>query len=466
MRQLGLALLLLAAITAPSQSEPSAKILSLPGVRASLAISTPFLARRRVRVLVPYSKTYFFLDKGEPYGLAAEYGRELEKWLNQRHGKKPYFIEVAFVPTRRDRLFQDLRDGKGDIAAGNLTITPERAALVDFIKPWGTGVKEVLVTGPSAPTVEALAELGGRELTVRKSSSYYGHLLELNKKLEAEGHKPIKLVAADENLEDEDLMEMIGSGMMPWTIVDLHKAKLWARIYPKLTVHDKLAVHEGGEIAWAIRKNTPQLRKELDQFVASHDMASDFGDGLRSQYLHDGKVVKNAMAPESSAKLKELLVFFRQYGSRYSVDPYMLAAQGFQESAFDQSLKMKSGAVGVMQMMPSTAREELGINDIVTRAEDNIHSAAAYLRFIADKFLNDPAISDNDRVLMALASYNAGPGALQRARAAAKKSGYDPNIWFDNVEHGVAQVAGQEAVQYVGHIYKYYLIYSSVLAKQ
>ncbi len=117
-----------------------------------------------------------------------------------------------------------------------------------------------------------------------------------------------------------------------------------------------------------------------------------------------------------------------------------------------------------MHMKPSTAREELGINDIVTRAEDNIHSAAAYLRYIVKKYINEPEVSDRDRVLMALAAYNGGPGALKRAREDAKKKGFDPNVWFGNVEYGSAAVAGQEPVQYVGHIYKYFLSYSALLS--
>lgn len=143
----------------------------------------------------------------------------------------------------------------------------------------------------------------------------------------------------------------------------------------------------------------------------------------------------------------------------------ILAAQGFQESAFDQKLRMKSGAVGVMQIKPSTAKEELGIPDIVSHAEDNIHSAAAYLHFIIGKYISDPAIADREKVLMALAAYNGGPTALTRARG-RKEKGFDPNVWFDNVEIGSASVSGQEPVQYVGHIYKYFLSYRELLSDQ
>jgi membrane-bound lytic murein transglycosylase MltF len=225
-----------------------------------------------------------------------------------------------------------------------------------------------------------------------------------------------------------------------------------------------LVVNDGGKIAWALRKNTPKLMAEVNAFMAGHRVGTEFGNGLASQYLNDGRIVKNALAPEQTKLLRDLMVYFSQYGDQSEIDPFILAAQGFQESQFNQKLRMKSGAVGVMQMKPSTAKEELGISDIVTRAEDNIHSAAAYLHFIIKKYLNDPGISDRDRVLMALAAYNGGPTALTRARADAKKKGFDPNIWFDNVEYGSAAISGQEPVQYVGHIYKYFLSYKKLLA--
>ncbi len=181
------------------------------------------------------------------------------------------------IPTRRDRLFQELAAGKGDIAAGNLTIMPERSAIVDFTNPGASGVKEVLVTGPSAQSITAIADLGGRQLTVRKSSSYHEHLLELNKHLQGENKPAIKIVPADEALEDEDLLEMVGAGLLPWTVVDLHMAKLWSHIYKNLTVREDVVVHAGGDIAWALRNNMPKLRAELDEFRAVHRIGTKFG---------------------------------------------------------------------------------------------------------------------------------------------------------------------------------------------
>jgi len=222
-------------------------------------------------------------------------------------------------------------------------------------------------------------------------------------------------------------------------------------------------LNEHGEIAWAIRKNCPLLQREIDEFVAVHGR---FTEDLVSEYLHAGNVVRNALAPPEIEKFRQLIGYFKTYGERYAIDPYMLATQAYQESPFDQSLRMKSGAVGIMQMMESTARDELDMDDIVSRAEDNIHAGAKYLRYLVDKYLDGPEISEREKVLMTLAAYNAGPGNLERFREKARQNGLNPNVWFGNVEHGAAAIVGQETVQYVGNIYKYYVVYSTLLSKE
>jgi membrane-bound lytic murein transglycosylase MltF len=462
MRWLFLSVALLVCTPAALRAQAPADTLSLPRTATRSGDLDVMVKRRVVRILVVPSKTFFFLNKADTLGLTAETGQKFEKWITGRHAKPPYDIKVVFVPTRRDRIFEDLVEGKGDIAAANLTITAERSTLVDFAKPWLTGVKEILVTGPSAPAVTSVADLGGKEVMVRKSSSYYTHIVALNARLESENRPAIEIVPADEDLEDEDLLQMVSGGLLPWAVVDAHTAKLWRKILKDLALREDIAFNEGGEIAWAIRKESPQLRRELDQFVTAN---SKFASDLISYYIGDGKVVRNALAPTEIEKFRELLGHFKTYGDRYRIDPYMLAGQAYQESSFNQSLRMKSGAVGIMQMLESTARTELGINDIVTRSEDNIHSGAKYLRYLVDKYLNDPAIAERDKVLMTLAAYNAGPGNLKRFRDKARQGGFDPNVWFGNVENGAAAIVGRETVQYVGNVHKYSVVYSTLLKK-
>ena len=154
---------------------------------------------------------------------------------------------------------------------------------------------------------------------------------------------------------------------------------------------------------------------------------------------------------------------FRKHGPAHNIDATLVAAQGYQESGLDQSRRNPSGAVGIMQIKPSTAGDKaIGIAGVAASADANIEAGAKYLRYMATQYVREPEVSDRDRILMALAAYNAGPGSLKKFRDYAAKHGLDPNVWFGNVEVGAAAVKGFETVQYVGNIYKYHVAYSAL----
>lgn len=418
------------------------------------------LQRRTLRLLVPYSKTLFFVDRGRELGVAAEFGRELETWLNKKHATKSLRIHVAFVPTARDQLIPALIAGRGDAIAGNLTITGDRRAQVDFAAPWMRQVKEIVVGGPGMPKLEKLEDLAGSTVHVRASSSYHEHLVKLNDTLTAKGLKPIVLTPADENLEDEDLLEMVNAGLLPFAIVDDHKAQIWSKVYDRLVMRPDLALSDGGDIAWAIRKDSPQLKAELDAFFATHTSQSSFGATIKRRYYSDGKVVRNAYSEESKARFNDLTSLFVKYGKQFNFDPILIIAQGFQESQLDQTRRSPAGAVGLMQIKPATAAgKPIGIAGVADNADRNVNAGVAYLRYLADTYVADAAITPRNQTLLAFAAYNGGPGNLRKFREQAKQMGLDPNVWFNNVEQGAARVVGRETVQYVSNIYKYYVAY-------
>ena len=412
--------------------------------------------RGRIRILVPPSKTFFFYDKARSLGTAADLGRAFEAWINKKYKLNTFKIHVVFLPTRRDQLFRALNEGYGDIAMGNLTITPERLKQVDFSDPVADKVKEVVVTGPKAPALHKIEDLGGKEIYVRRSSSYHEHLLGLNRRLK----KKIILKAAEEDLEDEDLLEMVNAGLLPLAIVDDHKAEFWAQVFDSIKVRTDLAVNTGGRIASAVRKNSPLLLAELNAFIHSHVKKTGLINVLLQRYLKSTRYVKNATAQKEMQKYHDAMELFKKYGEKYNFDHLMLLAQGYQESGLEQSAKSPRGAVGIMQLLPSTAEgPPISIQDVDTSEENNVHAGVKYLRWLADNFVNDPQIDAKNRTLMVFAGYNAGPGNLRKFRKVAEKSGLDPNIWFGNVEQAAAKVVGRETVHYVANIYKYYIAY-------
>lgn len=425
------------------------------------------LDRRVIRVLTTYSKTFFFITKGQQRGathdIFAAFERSLnaqlakDKKLKQRHLK----VRIIFVPVTRDTLFTALNEGKGDIAAANLTITPSRQQEVAFTEPLYSGIKELLISGPASVQIKSLEDLSGKTVFVRLSSSYYESLAALNARFTEEKRPLIIIKPAPEALEDEDLLEMLNAGLIQLTVVDRHKAIFWKQIFPKIEVHEKIVLRDGGSIAWAVRKNNPKLLAELNDFVKDHRQGSTLGNTLLLRYLKSADYVKNAAAERERRKFLKMVEVFRKYGDRYDVDWLLMAAQGYQESRLDQSVRSHVGAIGVMQVMPKTGKE-LQVGDIKL-LDPNIHAGVKYMRWMIDRYYADEPMTQLDKALFSFASYNAGPARIARLRVETKKRGFDPDIWFGNVENLAAEKIGAETVTYVSNIYKYYIAYRLIL---
>lgn len=423
------------------------------------------LERRLIRVLAPYSRTLYFHDKGRERGLSAELARNFERYINKKYAKRLQKrpVTVVIVPTTRDHLIDDLNKGLGDIVAGNLTETPERLQQADFIAPQDFQTAELVLTGPHAPEIVNLEDLAGKTVHVRKSSSYYDSLSILNKRLESDGKMPIQLIAVPEAIEDEDLMEMLNAGVVDIIIVDDWKAEIWAKVLPKITVTD-LAIRDAGHLGWVFRKQSPGLQEALLDFYVTDVKKHRLIEHNIVSFNKRIKQISNNTADKDWQRFADMLKLFEKYGAQYRFDPMMLAAQGYQESHLKQEARGPSGALGVMQVLPSTGKS-LKVGDI-RQLEPNIHAGAKYLDELMARYFADVDFTDDDRTLFAFASYNAGPGTISRLRKEAVNRGLDPNRWFNNVELLVAEKVGWETTTYVRNIYKYYAAYKLQLEIQ
>jgi membrane-bound lytic murein transglycosylase MltF len=445
--------------TAPAAPKPARMGLAMPDAVLTGDLDG-MIGRRQIRVLVPYSKTFYFVDKGQPRGVSYDALSTFEETLNRKLKTKNLRVHVVFIPTSRDRLLPALAEGKGDVVAANLTITEDRLAVVDFTDPLLTGINEIVVTGPGSPTALTSDDLGRRKIFVRKSSSYWDSLETFNEERKKAGKPEAVLVPAPEQLEDEDLLEMLNAGLIKTVVVDSHKAAFWKQIFPKLVVHGDVALRTGGQIAWAIRKGSPKLKAELNAFIKTHGENSAFGKTVLRKYLKDTRYVKDAASEAEMRKFRSLVGLFRKYGDQYGMDWMLMAAQGYQESRLDQTARSHVGAIGVMQVMPQTGKE-LKVGDI-TKTEPNIHAGVKYIRFMVDQYYGDEPMTDLDKGLFAFAAYNCGAGRVNALRREAEKRGIDRNVWFDNVERVAADKIGRETVTYVSNIYKYYIAYRLV----
>lgn len=422
--------------------------------------------QRMIRVLTVYGLGRYFLDGGRPKGLTYDLFKAFEDFVNERMGKRHLRVHVVFIPVERDELLTSLIEGRGDIAAAGLTITPERKAIVDFTDPITKEISEVLVTGPSAPEIESIDDLSGKAIYVRASSSYRASLDQLNARFRQEGRPEVILQDASGYLEDEDILEMVNAGLLEWAIVDKYKAKIWVGVFDQLTLRDDIVFRSGGRIGVAVRPDSPQLLSELNEFMKTHRQGTLHGNMLINRYFKNFDWAKNSLDTSDFQRFMDVADIFEKYGEQYGIDYLMVAAQGYQESGLNQDARSGAGAVGIMQLLPTTAADRnVGIPDI-SDVEPNIHAGIKYLDWIRNRYFNDPEIDRFNQTLFAFAAYNAGPARVAKLRGKAAEQGYDPNIWFDNVEVIAAKDIGRETVQYVSNILKYYVGYRLSVEQQ
>lgn len=418
--------------------------------------------RRFIRALVPYSRTMYFLSRAEQQGVAFEALREFERVLAASKPKGGVAPKIVIIPTSRDRLLPALAEGLGDIAVGGLTVTPERERQVAFSMTTLDDVREVVVTGPGQPPVRSIEDLSGREIHVRRSSSYHDSLEAAAARLRQAGRPPPRIVAADELLETEDLLQLVDAGVIPATVADAHLARAWGGVFTEITVQDAVPLRTGGRLAWAVRMDAPQLLAVVNDFLEDHREGTLFGNVLLKRYLDPAAKLRNPGTQAEVRRFREVVDYLKRYAGQYDFDWLLIGAQAYQESQLDQGRLSPAGAVGIMQIKPATARD-MGIPDI--RSPDrNIEAGVKYLRFMSDRYFADGAMDPLNRQLFAIAAYNAGPAKVARLRREAAGRGLDPDVWFHNVEIVAARRIGRETVDYVSNIYKYYVAYKAIVA--
>ena len=416
--------------------------------------------RKIIRALVVPGRTDFYIEDGKIAGLMVKLLDNYEKELNKGIKKEDQKTRIVYIPVDFNELIPDLLAGKGDIAAGFLTITDERKKLVDFASGHSKNTNELIVISRNSKIkLSQLEDLAGENLYVVKGSSYIEHLHHLNSQLSKQNLKTIKIIEADPYLTSEDILEMVNAGAIDITVVDDFKAKLWAKVMPDIEVREDLVVNGSGSTGWAIRKNNPELKKDLEGFTKKVKKGTLLGNIIFNQYYGRDQKLENIKLDEEREKYSKFIEVFKKYGDQYDIDHYKLIAQGYQESGLNQNRVSHRGAVGMMQLLPSTASDKnVDINDI-GKLENNIHAGAKYMNFLRTRYFSDPDILPEDQIFFSWAAYNAGPANVRKMRNLAEKMGLDKNVWFKNVEIAAGRLIGTETVRYVANIYKYYSTY-------
>jgi membrane-bound lytic murein transglycosylase MltF len=416
-----------------------------------------------IRVLVDWNRTSFFIENGQPRGIAYELMNAFGEWLNAREGRDDHRapkLRLLFVPTAFPDILPGLAAGRGDIAAANLTVTEERARHVTFTHPYVTDVSEIIVVHKGAPPLTSLDDLAGRTLFVQRGSAELESVTALSQRLVAAGRPAIGIQLPPGHLELEDMLELANSGAVPYVAADSHIAALWAHVLPNIELRSDLALATGRSIAGAVRNDSPELKAALDAFIDEQGARHRAGSGdLIRRYYGTVQFVRNPHGSPVLRNARELAPHFRHHSDQVGISWLLMLAQGFQESGLNPDARNPSGAVGVMQVLPTTGRE-LGFPD-VHPPEPNIAAGIRYMDRLRRTYFNDPKITPENQVFFALAGYNAGPNRIARLRLKAPEQGLDPNVWFNNVERIVLQTVGQETVRYVGNIYRYFVMFQA-----
>jgi membrane-bound lytic murein transglycosylase MltF len=418
------------------------------------------LKRGTIRVLTTYSPANFFVSKGWIYGFEYSLLKEYERLLNRGRNRDDLKIVLEYIPVPEELLIPCLEKGIGDVVAAGSVVTGENTTKFEFTDPYLTGVSEVLVSRDDAKPIQSLYDLAGRQIYVPRIKSHYESLARLNEQLRAMGLAQVTIIMGDEFLNSADILEMLNAGIIDLSLVESHLAALWSGILPKLRVHAKLPLRQGAGLAWMVRKNNPLLKASLNKFTRGHKKGTLLGNIYFNRYFKDTKWITNPLDSNGREKSLRYAPRFKKYGAKYNIDWMLLCALGYQESRLDQSRRSPKGAIGIMQILPSTAMDpRINISDCHL-LENNIHAGTKYLALLRDTYFNDSEMEPITRLRYALAAYNAGPANIREARVLAAKMGFNPNRWFGHGEMGALKLIGQEPVRYVSNINKYYLAYS------
>jgi membrane-bound lytic murein transglycosylase MltF len=415
--------------------------------------------RRIIRVLVSYCKTNYFFDHGKPHGFEYELIKAYEAFLNKRVKNRTSKTKMIFVPVPFNQLFQALNDGRGDIAAASLTITPERQKIVNFTRPYIPKVHEIVVLNKKVKDVHSVEDLSNKMVYVLKGSSYLAHLKAFNKILKKLKRPPIRIKESQEYIVTEDILELVNAGIVDITLADHHEAEAWSQVLPNIVIRKDLKINSEGNIAWAVRKDNQKLLSSLNAFIEKNKKGTLLGNMLFKRYYQNSKWIKNPMTETERKKLNHLIALFKKYGDKYHFNFLKLSAQAYQESGLDNSKRSATGAIGIMQVLPQTASDKhIDIKNIQL-LDNNIHAGTKYLNFLRARYFSSPEIEPADRVYFSWAAYNAGPTRIYKIRQETAKRGFNPNKWFFNVENIASEIIGKETVDYVSNINKYFVAY-------
>lgn len=425
-----------------------------------------------IRMITRYSSNTYFLHQGIEWGF--EY--ELVKRFADEHDLA---LEVVIIGVD-ENPYDLLNSGEGDLIAGNYTKTTERREVVDFTRPYNI-VNQVLVYSDDIEnppqSIEELA-LSNIPVTIRSNSSYYHHIRDLR---ESGIDLSVKLVPNE--FDTESLLFDVSQNKYRATVADDNIFQASAKYMEGLVQGP--TIMEQDTIAWAIRKNAPRLKKELNEYLQDHfrirgkdqePKRSLFLEVLRERYFEASEPLADYHSPGSELENESIISpydgLIQSIADSAGLDWLMIASIVAQETRFNPRSRSWAGAVGLMQILPRFS--EVQDSTLLYDEEINIREGVRILQEHLDHY---SYLDSTQQWAFSLAAYNAGQGHVGDARRLAIDRNKNPNKWehvsdallklmhrtyYRNARHGFCR--GIETVRYVREIRNRYKIYKNVIA--
>ena len=396
-----------------------------------------------------YSSTSYFLYKGIPMGFEYELLSRLAKELGLR-------LKITVAEDIND-LFDMLNNGDGDLIAYGLTITEPRKNLVSFTKNHYVTHQALVQRMPknwrSLPgykidrqVISNTLELIADTVWVRENTSYAQRLQNLQDEIGAE----IPVAHIEGNIPTDEIIRMVVDGEIDRTIADYNIAAINKTYYPILHIDTRISFSQ--RIAWAVRKNSPELLTVINKWIAKEKKKDDYYV-IYNKYFKNTKSFRGRIQSDfyskNSNKISKYDAIIKNNAAKIGWDWRFLCSQVYQESGFDTKAKSWAGAGGLIQLMPATAKE-VGVTNSFNPKE-NIKGGVKYLDKMRDRF--DSVTDSVQKVKFTLAAFNCGAGHIFDAMRLAEKNGKDPAIWDDNVEEYILKLADKK--YYLDEVVRY-----------
>jgi membrane-bound lytic murein transglycosylase F len=399
-------------------------------------IGTPSLAldlteikqRGYLNALVDNNSFSYFIYRGRPLGYEYELLQLLAKHLE---------VELRIkITSGVDRAITQLNNGEGDILAFPLTITKERTEWVNFTHPHFDSYQVLVQRKPerwrslttdeiNRQLVRKPSQLIGKEVHVLHNSSFSQRLVNLSE--EIGGDIVVKEDSAE--AETESLIREVALGHIAYTVTDYPIARVNAAYYPNLDVETVLSLPQ--HIAWAVRKNSPQLLEAVNTWLAGIKREPTFMV-IYNRYFKSPRTsllrVQSDYSSLGGSKISRYDGLIRQGAEKLGWDWRLLAAVVYQESKFDPKGESWAGAKGLMQLMPETAKRFGATNP--DDPEQSMRAGVNYLKHL-DRYWQKEVTNQQERLKFVLASYNAGLSHIIDARKLAVKYENDPTVWSE-----------------------------------